>query len=240
MREQKLIRLILTVFTGIILVIAAASNFNSGVFASKNHDECGESSSRDHSSNHRDEDDDCDDDDDLDNEDKDDDRDNGDDRNDDEAEDHSDGDENDQDEDEDGDGQDDEEEDNNDEDEDEASDDNDESDDDNGNADEEAGQDQGQSQEQKQKVDVNVNVEQKQENNQTVNVAGQIAGVSTVPVKQPETGPGVLCMASIAGVGPLGLLLARYGRGRITAKKEEDLTSIASGIVADRLTKKSS
>src|SRR3989344_555672 len=208
MREQKLIRLILTVFTGIILVIAAASNFNSGVFASKNHDECGESSSRDHSSNHRDEDDDCDDDDDLDNEDKD--------------------------------GGDDDEEDNNDEDEDEASDDNDESDDDNGNADEEAGQDQGQSQEQKQKVDVNVNVEQKQENNQTVNVAGQVAGVSTVPVKQPETGPGVLCMASIAGVGPLGLLLARYGRGRITAKKEEDLTSIASGIVADRLTKKSS
>src|SRR3990170_3790563 len=101
-------------------------------------------------------------------------------------------------------------------------------------------QDQGQSQEQKQKVNVDVNVEQKQENNQTVNVAGQVAGVSTVPVKQPETGPSVLGMASVAGAGPLGLLLARYGRGRIVAKKEENLTSIASAIVTDRLDKKSS
>src|SRR3990167_8232914 len=216
MREQKLIRLILTVFTGIILVIAAASNFNSGVFASKNHDE------------------------DEDGDDQDEEEDDNDETNDEDDENESEEEDEDEDDNHDEDGGDDDEEDNNDEDEDEASDDNDESDDDNGNADEEAGQDQGQSQEQKQKVDVNVNVEQKQENNQTVNVAGQVAGVSTVPVKQPETGPGVLGMASIAGVGPLGLLLARYGRGRITAKKEEDLTSIASGIVADRLTKKSS
>jgi len=87
------------------------------------------------------------------------------------------------------------------------------------------GQDQGQSQEQKQKTEVNVNVEQKQENNQTVNVTGQVAGVSTVPVKQPETGAGVLGMASIAGAGPLGLLLARYGRGKIVGKKEEESLS---------------
>src|SRR3990170_9137119 len=97
---------------------------------------------------------------------------------------------------------------------------------------------QGQDQKQDQEVNVNVNVEQKQENNQTVNVGGQVAGVSTVPVKQPETGPSVLGMASVAGAGPLGLLLARYGRGRIVAKKEEDLTSIASAIVAERLWKK--
>ena len=98
----------------------------------------------------------------------------------------------------------------------------------------------GQEQKQKQETNVNVKVEQKQENNQTVNVTGQVAGVSTVPVKQPETGPGVLGMASVAGAGPLGLLLARYGRGRIVGKKDEDLTSIASAIVTDRLDKKSS
>ena len=98
----------------------------------------------------------------------------------------------------------------------------------------------GQEQKQKQETNVNVKVEQKQENNQTVNVTGQVAGTSTVPVKQPETGPGVLGMASVAGAGPLGLLLARYGRGRIVGKKDEDLTSIASAIVTDRLDKKSS
>ena len=99
---------------------------------------------------------------------------------------------------------------------------------------------QGQDQKQDQEVNVNVNVEQKQENNQSVNVTGQVAGTSTVPVKQPETGVGVLSMASVAGAGPLGLALARYGKGRIVGKKEEDLTSIASGIVCDRLDKKSS
>ena len=90
------------------------------------------------------------------------------------------------------------------------------------------GQEQGQSQEQKQKTEVNVNVEQKQENNQTVNVtvpAVQAASVSTIPVKQPETGVGVLGMASMAGAGPLGLLLARYGKGRIVGKKEEESLS---------------
>ena len=104
-------------------------------------------------------------------------------------------------------------------------------------------QDHGQSQKQKQEVNVDVDVEQKQENNQTVNVTvpqAQVAGTSTVPVKQPETGVGVLGMASVAGAGPLGLLLARYGRGRIVGKKDEDLTSIASAIVTDRLDKKSS
>ena len=99
-------------------------------------------------------------------------------------------------------------------------------------------QEQGQGQDQEQDQEINVNVEQHQENNQTVNVTGQVAGVSTVPVKQPETGLGVLGMASVAGAGPLGLLLTRYGRGRIAGKKEENLTSIASDVVKDRLDKK--
>lgn len=90
------------------------------------------------------------------------------------------------------------------------------------------GQEQGQEQEQNQETNVNVNVEQKQENNQTVNVTvpqAQVAGASNIPVKQPETGAGVLGMASVAGAGPLGLLLARYGRGRIASRKEEESLS---------------
>src|SRR3990167_6038206 len=89
-------------------------------------------------------------------------------------------------------------------------------------------QDQGQSQEQKQKTEVNVNVEQKQENNQTVTVTApevKSFAVTSVPLKQPETGVGVLGVASMAGAGPLGLLLARYGKGRIIGKKEEESLS---------------
>ena len=93
----------------------------------------------------------------------------------------------------------------------------------------------GQEQKQKQETNVEVKVEQKQENNQTVNVtAPAVAGTSTVPVKQPDTGVGVLGMASMAGAGPLGLLLARYGRGRIVAAKEENLAEEAFGLVQKR------
>jgi len=241
MENRKLIRLLLPVVTGIILAIAAALNFNSGVLASQDHDECGESSGWNHSSHYQD-DDDCDDDDEDEEEDEDD-RDDDNDGNDEDAED----DDEHEDEDEEHGDEDENEEDNHDnhdeddgEDEDETSDDNDESEEENGGSNGGTSQDQGQSQNQKQKTEVNVNVEQKQENNQTVNVTGQVAGVSTVPTVQPETGAGVLGMATIAGAGPLGLLLARYGRGRIVGKKEEDLTSIASHIVAERLDKKSS
>ena len=102
------------------------------------------------------------------------------------------------------------------------------------------GQDQGQSQEQNQDVNVDVDVEQKQENNQTVNITVPEvkAAVTSVPAKQPETGVGVLGMASMAGVGPLGLLLARYGRGRRTiARQEENLAVMAHSLVGARLGK---
>lgn len=90
-------------------------------------------------------------------------------------------------------------------------------------------------QEQSQEQNQEVNVEQNQENNQTVNITvPAVAGASTVPVKQPETGVGVLGMASMAGAGPLGLALARYGRGRIRAKKEENLAEEAFNLVAKR------
>ena len=98
------------------------------------------------------------------------------------------------------------------------------------------GQDQGQSQEQNQDVNVDVDVKQNQENNQTVNITVPEvkAAVTNVPAKQPETGVGVLGMASVAGAGPLGLLLARYGRGRIVTKKEDNLAQEAFGLVQKR------
>ena len=41
----------------------------------------------------------------------------------------------------------------------------------------------------------------------------------------------------MAGAGPLGLLLARYGRGRIVGKKEKNLSEIALGFAKKRLGK---
>lgn len=69
--------------------------------------------------------------------------------------------------------------------------------------------------------------------NQTVNVAGV-----SVPVKQPETGVGVLGMASMFGAGPLGLALSRFGRGRLlVGREEENLAELAGNLVADRVGK---
>lgn len=70
--------------------------------------------------------------------------------------------------------------------------------------------------------------------NQTVNVTGTVAGVS-VPAKQPETGVSVLGLTSMAGAAPIGYLLSRFGRGRITnGKKEESLEEVAMGIFTKR------
>lgn len=76
---------------------------------------------------------------------------------------------------------------------------------------------------------------------QTVNVttaaapAPQVAGVK----KQPETGVGVLGMAAMFSAAPIGLVLARYGRGRIHAKRDEELIVTANSIFSDRQSKKS-
>ena len=75
--------------------------------------------------------------------------------------------------------------------------------------------------------------------NNTVNSPAPVVLSSKAPVKQPETGVGVLGMAAMAGSAPIGLMLARYGRGRLIAgKREEDLSETASGLVTKR-TKKS-
>lgn len=69
--------------------------------------------------------------------------------------------------------------------------------------------------------------------NQTVNVTAPAAAVpevkgASIPLKQPETGAGVLGMTAMFGAAPIGLALARYGRGRmVIEKKEEELAQIA-------------
>lgn len=76
---------------------------------------------------------------------------------------------------------------------------------------------------------------QTQNNNQTVNVTvPQVAGVKA-PTKLPETGVGVLGLFTMFSAAPLGVLLTRYGRGRMfTAKREEDLSEVASELVSER------
>jgi hypothetical protein len=81
---------------------------------------------------------------------------------------------------------------------------------------------------------------QTQNNNQTQNVT--ITNNSTpavitasVPTKLPATGPDVLGLATMFGAAPLGVVMSRYGRGRLTIKKEdEDLNSIANDLVKAR------
>jgi hypothetical protein len=83
-------------------------------------------------------------------------------------------------------------------------------------------------------------VEVKVENNatQTVNVESQVLGTSTVPVKQPETGAGLLGIATLATTAPFGFMLSRYGRGRVLrGKKEESLGKVASDIFDSRNSK---
>lgn len=70
---------------------------------------------------------------------------------------------------------------------------------------------------------------QEQNNTQTVNVI--------VPQVLPATGIGVLGMTAIFGGGPLGLMLAKYGRGRMSAKREESLAEFASRKHQDKIFK---
>lgn len=78
--------------------------------------------------------------------------------------------------------------------------------------------------------------EQTQNNNQTVNVTvgGAIAGVKA-PAEAPETGVSVLGLTSMFGAGPVGYALSRFGKGRVSAKKEEEnLSETALGLVKGR------
>lgn len=88
--------------------------------------------------------------------------------------------------------------------------------------------------------DINVNQTQTQTNNQNVTVNSSAAPAvlaAKVPVKAPETGVGVLGMAAMFGAAPLGLVLSRYGRGRvIISKKDEELS--ANELVQTRVSKK--
>ena len=77
--------------------------------------------------------------------------------------------------------------------------------------------------------DIDIDIENNQTQTQNVNVT-----TAAVPVKQPETGAGVLGLATMFSAAPIGLALARYGRGRITTRKEENLAGIAKSLVESR------
>ena len=85
--------------------------------------------------------------------------------------------------------------------------------------------------------------EQTQNNNQsqTVNVTNtstpQVLGTS-VPLKSPDTGVSVAGLMTMFGAGPLGLALARFGRGRaFIAKRKENLAELAKNLVDNRFGK---
>lgn len=66
---------------------------------------------------------------------------------------------------------------------------------------------------------------------------GQVLGASTTT--QPQTGVGVLGMATMFSAAPLGVFLSRYGRGRVaTNKKELSLEETAFGIFSERQMRK--
>lgn len=77
-------------------------------------------------------------------------------------------------------------------------------------------------------VIINNNNEQHQDQHQEQ--TGTVAGVKA-PVKTPETGVGVLGMTGMFSAAPIGVLMSRFGKGRIVGKKEENINEIAMGIV---------
>lgn len=76
---------------------------------------------------------------------------------------------------------------------------------------------------------------QTQNNNQTVNVTtGQVLGATTVPTRAPETGVGMLGMTGMFGAGPIGFVLSKFGKGKFSSKRKEDINEIAMGIITNR------
>lgn len=84
------------------------------------------------------------------------------------------------------------------------------------------------------------NNENKNKNENNINITNTNGGTpvvttASVPTKTPETGPDVLGLATMFGAAPLGVVMSRYGRGRLTIKKkDEDLNSIANDLVKTR------
>ena len=78
---------------------------------------------------------------------------------------------------------------------------------------------------------------QEQHQDQHQEQTGTVAGATTVPTKTPETGVGVLGMAGMFSAAPVGVVLSRFGKGRITGKKEEDINEIAMGIIDNKRAK---
>lgn len=77
-----------------------------------------------------------------------------------------------------------------------------------------------------------------QSQNVTVNnpaAPAVLSAATVIPKKQPDTGVGILGLASMFSAAPFGVVLSRYGRGRlISGKREEDNSDIASELVKER------
>lgn len=84
-------------------------------------------------------------------------------------------------------------------------------------------------------ITINNNNEQHQDQDQDQHQeqTGTVAGVKA-PVKTPETGVGVLGMTGLFSAAPIGVLMSRFGKGRIMGKREEDMNEIAMGIINSR------
>ena len=87
-------------------------------------------------------------------------------------------------------------------------------------------------------------------NNNNINIGGTTTAqvpVQTTPTvvfsrpvtKQPDTGVDALGMASMFGAGPVGFALSRYGKGKLSGKKEETIEEMASNIARSRQLKTS-
>ncbi len=78
---------------------------------------------------------------------------------------------------------------------------------------------------------INNNNEQSQDQHQNQNQS-QVLGATT-PKELPATGVGVLGMTGMFSAAPIGVVLSRFGKGRL-AKKKEDLVEFASAKFDER------
>lgn len=97
------------------------------------------------------------------------------------------------------------------------------------------------------KVEVKVENNPTQTQTQTATTSGGVtpavagAATSSAALKgQPETGVGVMGMATLFGAAPFGFMLTRFGRGRVMvpAKTREELGKFASGLFQTRKSKR--
>lgn len=83
--------------------------------------------------------------------------------------------------------------------------------------------------------EINITNNNNNTNNNTNNNNISVASTSTanVPAELPQTGPGSIAIATMAGLGPLGFALSKFKKGQLY-KEEQSLEEFASSIFKDR------